>query len=102
MSIQSEFLASVKQGAWDGWKKYGVLPSLTGSQAALESGWGKSPVDNNLFGIKATSSWDGPVAYTRTQEYGPNGYYTITAAFRAYPSLSASVLGHSQFLYEAR
>lgn len=100
MTIQSDFLNSVKQGALDGWKKYGVLPSLTGAQAALESGWGKSVIANNLFGIKADSSWTGPVAYSRTREYGPNGFYYITAKFRAYPSYSASVLDHGKFLYD--
>ena len=51
-----EFIESIEQQAYENYKKYGILPSITIGQAILESGWGKSQLaldHNNLFGIKA-------------------------------------------------
>lgn len=33
--------------------------SVSLAQAALETGWGKAAIQNNLFGVKADSSWTG-------------------------------------------
>lgn len=93
------FLASIKQAAIDGWYQYGVLPSVTGAQAILESAWGKSALatqGHNLFGIKG--SYNGQSIYMRTAEYGNGGYYYINAAFRRYPSNYESVVDHGRFL----
>ncbi len=38
------------------------------SQAALESGWGKSAIGNNLFGITKGSSWNGKTQLVTTRE----------------------------------
>lgn len=93
------FLASIKQAAIDGWYQYGVLPSVTGAQAILESGWGQSALatqGHNLFGIKG--NYNGQSIYMRTAEYGGGGYYYINAAFRRYPSNYESVVDHGRFL----
>lgn len=37
-----DFIEQVRDGAIETYRKYGVLPSITVAQAALESGWGKS------------------------------------------------------------
>ena len=37
-----EFIESIEQQAYENYKKYGILPSITIGQAILESGWGKS------------------------------------------------------------
>lgn len=95
----SAFLASIKQAALDGWKQYGVLPSLTAAQAILESAWGQSKLateGHNLFGIKG--SYNGQSITMRTAEYGNGGYYYINAAFRRYPSNYESVVDHGRFL----
>ncbi|WP_129045450.1 glycoside hydrolase family 73 protein [Companilactobacillus metriopterae] len=50
---KENFLSEIKAGAIEGWKEYGILPSLTGAQAALESNFGADPVSGyNIFGIK--------------------------------------------------
>ena len=72
-----------------------VLPSICIGQAVLETGWGGSALmtkANAFFGIKATSSWDGKVFSSKTQEcYDNVNYTTITAAFRAYDTPADSV-----------
>jgi len=92
------FLDSIKAGAIAGWKKYGILPSLTAAQAILESGWGKSSLAanyHNLFGIKG--SYNGQSVSLPTNEY--YGYWTtIYDYFRVYPNNSASVEDHGLFL----
>ncbi|WP_100486360.1 glucosaminidase domain-containing protein [Sporolactobacillus pectinivorans] len=100
MTKQSTFLNLVKQGAEMGWSNYKVLPSLTGAQAALESGWGSAAISNNLFGIKADASWHGPVVTATTREYGLKGAYRELSKFRAYSSFSESTLDHAKFLHE--
>lgn len=57
---------------------------LAASQASLETGYGKSSVGNNYFGIKAGKSWNGPSVNAGTWEDGPGGAYTTRANFRSY------------------
>lgn len=94
------FIESVAPGAIQGWKDYGVLPSITTAQAILESGWGQSTLStraHNLFGIKG--SYQGHSVNMPTREvYGGRSYY-INDNFRAYPNNSASVQDHGNFLY---
>ncbi len=94
------FLLSIKQAAQDGWRQYGVLPSVTAAQAILESAWGKSGLatkGHNLFGIKG--SYNGQSVVMRTAEWSAaKGYYYINDAFRKYPSNYESVVDHGRFL----
>lgn len=46
-----------------------INPVFVTAQAALESGWGKSAIGNNLFGITKGSSWKGAVQLVTTTEY---------------------------------
>lgn len=95
-----EFLRIVSKGAINSYNKYGILPSITISQAILESGWGKSELavtHNNLFGIKADSRWNGAVATIATSE---NYNDSIIANFRKYNSIDESIEDHGKFLYE--
>ena len=63
MSAKTDnFIGRIAPLAVEDMKKTGVLASLTIAQAILESGWGESTLAknyNNLFGIKADSSWKG-------------------------------------------
>ena len=68
------------------------------AQAILESGWGKSAIGNNLFGIKADSSWSGEYVECGTKEYDGGGAYSTTAKFRAYSNWGESVEDHGKFL----
>ena len=72
-------------------QQLGVSPKILLAQAAIETGWGRSVVGNNLFGIKAGSSWNGPKVTAATHEYQNGELVQINDAFRAYPSAAASV-----------
>lgn len=49
------------------------------------------------------SSWDGTSEYTKeTKEYVNGEYVTVTAAFRAYPNVEASIADHSAYLLGAK
>ena len=91
----------------------GILASVTAAQSILESGYGKSELALqalNLGGMKAelsgntwASAWDGRVYIKDTAEQREDGsYYTITAAFRSYPSVAAYLADHSAYLAGAR
>ena len=94
-----DFINSIKDGAVEAYNEYGVLPSLTLAQAILESGWGKNSIGNNVFGIKAGSSWTGKTQDCRTSEQTADGRsYSITATFRDYDSVSDSIVDHARVL----
>lgn len=59
---------------------------LAASQAALETGFGKSVVGNNYFGIKAGASWAGPTVTTGTWEEEGGKAVKQNAKFRSYES----------------
>ena len=72
-------------------RQLGVSPRILLAHAALETGWGRSVVGNNLFGIKAGATWQGDQFTTLTHEVEEGQRVAREAAFRAYPSLDASV-----------
>ncbi|WP_460874176.1 glucosaminidase domain-containing protein [Furfurilactobacillus cerevisiae] len=97
---KTDFLMQVESGAQQNWAHYGILPSVTGAQAILESGWGTSQLAtnaHNLFGIKGANI-DGATVRMPTREV-VNGYsLSVWANFRAYPSFIESIADHGQFL----
>ena len=96
---QLSFIEKIAPGAIKAYKEYGVLPSLTLAQAILESGWGKYSIGNNIFGIKAGSSWTGKTRRVKTSEQNANGsYYSIYADFRDYDSIAESIEDHAKLL----
>jgi flagellar protein FlgJ len=71
----------------------GIPHQLIMAQAALESGWGQREIptadgspSHNLFGIKAGSSWDGPVTEITTTEFEQGVEKKVKARFRVYSS----------------
>ena len=95
---KDKLIENMKEISIDNYKKSGVLPSVTISQAILESNWGKSELSakyNNYFGIKASVGWNGKIATFSTKE---NYNDTIKANFRAYDSLEESVNDFGNFL----
>jgi len=74
-----------------------ICPSVCIAQAALETGWGTSPImtrANAYFGIKADRSWikAGKKVYnTKTREVYGGKSVSIVDCFRAYSSLEESV-----------
>lgn len=98
-----EFIDSISQAALDNYKKYGVLPSLTVAQAALESGWGNSGLaknSNNLFGIKGTGTAGSVQMVTQEEENGKK--IAIVDGFRVYNSQAESIDDHGKLLSGSR
>jgi len=78
-------------------EKLGVSVRAVLAHAALETGWGRhmpraanGASSNNLFGIKAGSSWDGAKARVATTEYENGVAVRRTDSFRAYASPTAA------------
>ena len=92
---------------------------FTTAQGALESGWGKSVIGNNLFGITKGSTWSGKLQLVRTTEYfripnkkftPPEHVYSVTPVggglykydvdrlFRDYDSLADCLRDHQIIL----
>lgn len=93
------FFIAIKPGAMIGWSQYHILPSISGAQALLESGWGKSTLSvqgHNLFGIKG--SYHGHSIEMPTTEYLNGEDVTIEATFRKYPDWATSIVDHGAFL----
>ncbi|WP_163653678.1 glycoside hydrolase family 73 protein [Listeria sp. PSOL-1] len=77
-------------------KEYGILASITISQAILESNWGKSELaqkGKNLFGIKG--AYRGRSINMSTKECIDSDWVEIKADFRAYPSWYDSIFDHA-------
>jgi flagellum-specific peptidoglycan hydrolase FlgJ len=97
----SKFFDQIISGALVGGKQ-GILPSLTLAQAALESAFGARNINNNLFGIKASGSWQGPIVSKVSIEYINGVKKAIKSNFRAYRSFDESVRDHTNFLLATR
>lgn len=95
-----KFINEIKEEAISNYKLYNVLPSITISQAILESGWGESVLykkHNNVFGIKADPSWKGESVTLNTSEYYD---IKISDKFRKYNDKSESIKDHIKFLID--
>ncbi|HEX5317682.1 MAG TPA: glucosaminidase domain-containing protein [Stellaceae bacterium] len=86
-AFTAQIVPLIRQAA----QQLGVSPRILLAQAAIETGWGRSVVGNNLFGIKAGSSWSGAKVSAPTHEYENGQYVAIADSFRAYPDYAASV-----------
>lgn len=115
MTAQQElFIQTVAEGAQEMQAETGISAALTIAQAILESGWGSSELArmaNNLFGMKTSlsgntwegSSWDGKSSYTKySYEWIRGRKVLVSSAFRAYPSISASIRDHAYYLLNAK
>ena len=92
------FISQLEEASINNYNTYGILPSVTISQAILESDWGTSTLAskyNNYFGIKADKSWKGKIARMETKE---NYKDVISANFRAYDSKEESIYDLGKFL----
>lgn len=80
-----------------------ILPSVTLSQAIIESKHGESGLTkkaNNLFGIKG--SYKGQSVTMMTTEYIGGHYVKVPAKFRKYPNWWESISDHSYLLISAK
>ena len=94
------FINAVYAGANAGYHQYNLFASVTIAQGGLETGWNITPVGNNLFGIKADSSWTGKTVTVETWEDYGNGPVQVMATFRAYDSIHDSIIDRCKFLQE--
>jgi len=99
-----QFIAAIAPSAVAFMRAHKISAALIIAQGALESGWGKTALamGNNIFGIKADESWRGPATMQLTKEYVNGQWITISAAFRAYPSIQACLEDHDGFLLQPR
>ncbi len=83
----------------------GIPAAFMLAQAGHESGWGSKPVRSadgrdahNLFGIKATAGWKGPVAEVLTTEVVAGQAMKMVQRFRAYASAAESFADYAQMM----
>lgn len=83
----------------------GIPASFMIAQAAHESGWGRREIkmrdgstSHNIFGIKATSNWKGPVAEVQTTEFIDGKPQKVSAKFRAYGSYEEAFKDYARLL----
>lgn len=95
MGFVSEILDETKKAC----ANTGIFVSVCLAQAILETGWGKSAVGNNLFGIKATGKktkyWDGSTQLITTHEYVNGTKIKVDRLFRKYKSVEDSIRDHN-------
>lgn len=102
MSKQSDFINQYGGSVISACSGTGIFPSVKMAQMILETGWGKSKVGNNMFGIKASGKpspyWSGKAINADTTEFiaGKEGAYKLP--FRAYDSIEQSIKDHTYFL----
>jgi flagellum-specific peptidoglycan hydrolase FlgJ len=100
---KQSFLAAVEPAAIAARRQTAVPASVTVAQAILESDWGRSALAtgaSNYFGMKALGGLgnDG-VVWLSTSEFDDDGQeYDTVSPFRAYKSLSDSILDHDRLL----
>lgn len=92
-------------------KRIGTQPEVLVAQAVLETGWGQHVIrqadgrsSHNIFGIKATPSWQGERARASTLEVRNGQPVRGAAEFRSYDSLEAAfddyadiITGHARY-----
>ena len=95
---KKSFFAALLPAAIDSEKKYGVPAEVTLAQAALESGWARSPIGGyNIFGIKGKGS-QGSVNVS-TREFYNGRYVTIRDNFARYANFYDAVSSHGKLFH---
>jgi len=107
-SDPEEFVRELLPEARKAARQLGVAPELLLAQAALESGWGSSAPrlpdgrsSNNLFGIKAGSSWHGSKVSQWTLESMDGAMTRQREQFRAYGSAGQSFSDYAELISES-
>jgi flagellar protein FlgJ len=97
-ATEQNFIKGLWPQAQQAGQELGVDPTNLLAQAALETNWGRSmPHDssghssNNLFGVKATGSWNGATVQSVTSEVDAAGTArSALAPFRSYADATQS------------
>jgi flagellar protein FlgJ len=100
-----EFVSMHGEAAKRAEQATGIPAAFMVAQAAHETGWGKKQIrmadgsnSFNLFGIKATADWTGPVARITTTEYVDGRPRKLTQSFRVYSSYEESFADYARLL----
>ena len=100
VKTKEKFIERVNLYAQKNYEKYNILPSVTISQAIVESDWGKSTLSakyHNYFGIKSINKSDKRVVF-ETIEYIDGKPVVIKDAFGVFMNLEDSVRYHGLLL----
>lgn len=95
---QRQFIDKIAPAAIRIGQKYDLYPSVMIAQAALESNWGNSDLaqyHHNLFGIKGVG------VMMPTNEHLGGKDVTVTAGFRSYGDISASLVDYAEVLEQS-
>lgn len=89
-------------------EKYGLPALAVAAQAALETGWGKNVLrvtvngvcicSNNIFNIKAGTSWTGKKGSVRVNEFINGKEIYEDAFFRVYDTAQESFDGYADYI----
>jgi flagellar protein FlgJ len=86
----------------------GIPAAFMIAQSAHETGWGRKEIvgrdgsnSNNLFGIKAGSSWTGPTVDVMTTEYIGGRAQKVVQKFRAYASHAESFADYAKLIKDS-
>lgn len=100
-----DFVATHERAAKAAEAATGIPASFMLAQAALETGWGRRDIrladgtpSHNLFGIKATANWKGPVTEVTTTEVIGGVARKVKAKFRAYASADAAFADYARLM----
>jgi flagellar protein FlgJ len=97
---QQAFLAAIRPHAEAAAARLGVAPELVAAHAALESGWGRHAPGNNMFGIKAGTSWQGAVQALATLEVEDGVAQARNERFRGYDDMASAFDDYAGFLLD--
>ena len=98
---KEQFIADISTEAQSLYVKYGVLPSISISQAILESDWGTSSLatkNGNYYGIKGGGVENGSPFFTKEYLKNSDQWIEIEATFRKYDSWQESMEDHAKLL----
>ncbi len=100
-----DFIKQLHPYAQEAAAELGVEPKLLLAQAALETGWGRSVIQNsngsssfNLYNIKADKSWQGNQTRIATIEFDQGIAKKVNSGFRSYGSFKESFQDYVQFI----
>lgn len=99
--IPNDFIAKIAPTAQSSQVTTNIYSSFVIAEAALESGWGSSQLyvqANNIFGVKADSSWKGDTFSLQTNEYIDGKNVIVPALWRKYPDMLSCITDHASFL----
>src|SRR5206468_2233053 len=97
---RAEWVARLMPAAEPSAAELGVSPEAIIAQAALETGWGKASIGNNIFGVQAIGGWTGATQRRSSFECDSSGCHPVVETFRDYPTIEDSFKDHLKILHQ--